>query len=76
MVRTEKKGLAIGNPRAVAERVHQYQEGRGREEMDGSLKVGTYDIKNFFTNIDRSLFLADLLAARDRMVQRFGGRWF
>ena len=73
--------MGVNNPREVTERVHEYNGGRRRSkagmEQGQQVKVQTYDLKDFFTNVDREEFMVDirralgeLRAAQPRM------RWF
>ena len=41
----------MNNPRAITEKVHQFNEERKEKGEEGHLDIETYDIKDFFTNI-------------------------
>ena len=75
MTHSEKRGFAMNHPRGITERVERLNEERRERKERGKLNVGTYDISDFFTNVDRAQFRQDLLEARDRMRQRFQGSY-
>ena len=75
------RGWGVNNPREVTERVHEMNGGRRKTEAGKGhgeeMMVQTYDLKDFFTNVDRESFMEDirkavgeLEAAQPRM------RWF
>ncbi len=52
-------------PRAVTERVHSFNKGVRPGEAAEKLvrlilRVSTYDLKEFFSNVDRAKFMEDL----------------
>ena len=63
----------MNNPRGITERMERFNEERRDRKEPGSLQVSTYDVSDFFTNISREKFLEDLVAARDRIRDRFPG---
>ena len=69
-MRRSRQGFGAASPRAVAERVHRSNKEKRSDnnnaEMNIAFKINTFDLQDFFTNIPRAAFLADL----DAMVQR------
>ena len=63
----------MSHPRGITERVERFNEERRERKEAGRLQVYTYDVSDFFTNISREKFLEDLIAARDRVRERFPG---
>ena len=63
----------MNNPRGITERVEKFNEERRDRKEPSSLQISTYDVSDFFTNISREKFLQDLVAARDRIRDRFPG---
>ena len=76
MIHNEKRGFATNHPRGITERVEQFNRERMERKETGGLSVATYDVQDFFTNVPRRVFLADVQQARDRLRRRFGGANF
>lgn len=66
------RGFAVTSPREVTERVHSFNKGsRGeeenKEEEDAWVRIRTYDLKDFFTRVNRLTFMNDLKNLRERI---------
>ena len=60
----------MNHPRGITERVEKFNVERKERGETGNLKIATYDVSDFFTNICRETFLQDLVAARERIRER------
>ena len=54
----------MNHPRGITERVESFNQERREKKERGGLEIATYDVSDFFTNISRETFLADLVDAR------------
>lgn len=75
--------MSYNHPRQVTEAIHEFNGGlrpgdEGAEKQkDRKLKVETYDLKDFFTNVPRARFRQDVLDALELIRARSPGvRWF
>ena len=71
-MRWQRAGFAARSPKGVAERVHAYNKGyrwdkSRREVAQRQLRVRTWDLQDFFTNIPRQAFISDLKHVIDAM---------
>ena len=64
------------NPRLVTEMVRKFNMERCDDDNAGDLCISTYDIKDFFTNVDRAVFESDIKDARDGIHARLPGANF
>ncbi len=71
-MKVEKKGMACGHPRLVTEKVHRFNSERKEQGLRGGLWIRTFDIQDFFTKVDRTIFAEDVRTARARKRERFG----
>ena len=78
----QRAGFAARSPKGVAEKIHAYNKGyrwdkSAREVAQRSLRIDTYDLQAFSTNIPRAAFLNDLQKAIDDMeAAPERPRWF
>ena len=56
--------------------VHKFNLERKDDDNAGNLSISTYDITDFFMNVDTEVFLADIRQARVRIRERFPGASF
>ena len=63
----------MNHPGGITERVEKFNVERKERGEKGDLKVATYDVSDFFTNICRETFMEDLIAARERIRERYPG---
>ena len=63
----------MNHPRKITERVEKFNEERRDRGEVGELSIETYDVQDFFTNINRDIFLEDLIKARERIRDRHPG---
>ena len=56
--------------------VHKFNLERKDDDNAGDLRISTYDIKDFFTNVNREVFLEDIRQARVRIRERYPGANF
>ena len=61
----------MNHPRGITEKVEKFNEERREKKERGDLQISTYDVSDFFTNISREKFLEDLVAARERIRERY-----
>lgn len=74
MAKRYGRGFAVTSPREVTERVHTFNGGsRGDEEEEEKedesewIRIRTYDLKDFFTRVNRLTFMNDLTEIRQEI---------